>query len=77
MTWHKDEPLPLKAECPEYYRIGSITPFDIIEALDLNFNRGCVVKYVLRAGRKTPDPLEDLRKARNCLDREIQRLEKK
>ena len=32
--------------------------------------------YLARAGKKTADPLEDLRKARWYLDREISRLEK-
>ncbi len=65
---------------PEYYKIEipvlgvTLLPFDIIEALKLNFNLGCVVKYVLRAGRKGP-ALDDLKKARNCLDREVSRLE--
>ena len=46
----------------------------VIEAWDLNFSLGCVVKYVSRAGKKG-DALEDLEKARWYLDREIQRSE--
>lgn len=38
------------------------------------FNLGNAVKYIWRAGIKSPDPLEDLKKARWYLDREIQRL---
>lgn len=45
---------------------------DITE--NLTFNAGNVVKYVARAGRKTEDPLEDLRKAKFYLEREIHRL---
>lgn len=47
--------------------------FDLIEALgfDASFNLGNVLKYLWRAGRKTPDALEDLKKARTYLDREI------
>lgn len=46
---------------------------DITE--NLNFNRGNVVKYVARAGRKDPDrELEDLLKARFYLQREVERL---
>jgi len=41
----------------------------------MNFCLGNVVKYVWRAGEKGPG-LEDLRKARWYLDREIARLEK-
>ena len=47
----------------------------VIEAWDLGFCLGNVVKYVSRAGRKPgADVLEDLRKARWYLDREIRRL---
>jgi len=40
----------------------------------LNFNAGCVVKYMSRYERKS-NPLKDLRKARQYLDFEIARLE--
>lgn len=50
---------------------------DLIDALALNFNLGCVLKYVVRQGRKPNTPaLVDLRKARDCLQREIERLER-
>ncbi len=39
------------------------------------FCLGNVLKYVWRAGRKAPDAIEDLKKARWYLDREIARLE--
>ena len=41
----------------------------------LNFCRGNAIKYLWRAGEKG-DEIEDLRKARWYVDREIQRLEK-
>jgi hypothetical protein len=41
----------------------------------MNFNRGNAVKYIWRAGDKG-DELEDLRKARWYVDREIARLER-
>lgn len=41
----------------------------------MNFNRGNAVKYICRAGFKAPEKeLEDLRKARWYLDREIDRV---
>ena len=40
-----------------------------------NFNRGNALKYIWRAGEKGNE-LEDLKKARWYLDREISRLEK-
>ena len=39
----------------------------------MNFNRGNAVKYIWRCGDKG-DPVEDLRKAIWCLEREIARL---
>lgn len=41
----------------------------------MNFNLGNSVKYIWRAGLKT-NSIEDLRKARWYLDRELQRLSK-
>ncbi|MFI2909438.1 DUF3310 domain-containing protein [Streptomyces sp. PDY-4] len=51
-----------------------------IEVIDLtehlSFNRGNAVKYIARAGRKnSATELEDLRKARWYIDREISRME--
>lgn len=40
----------------------------------MGFNVGNAVKYLWRAGLKSPDEIEDLRKARWYVDREIQRL---
>ena len=46
----------------------------VIEAWSLGFYFGNVVKYILRAGKKDPArELEDLKKARWYLDREIER----
>lgn len=59
----------------DYYESDGIEVFDVIEAFDLNFNLGNVMKYICRAGRKTFDPLPDLRKAYTYLEREIERLE--
>jgi len=68
---------------PEHYRFGGIETIDFIEAKELNYRLGNVIKYVSRAGRKPgddgfvlPKALEDLKKARWYLDREIQHLER-
>lgn len=42
----------------------------------MNFCLGNAMKYIWRAGLKGEDPVEDLKKARWYLDREIQRLSK-
>lgn len=60
---------------PSHYTDGGIETFDFIEAKGLNFARGNVVKYVVRAGKKV-DELEDLKKARWYLDKEIARVER-
>jgi len=47
---------------------------DVCKDYDLNFNRGNVMKYLARAGKKQ-DELQDLRKALDYLQREIAHLE--
>lgn len=61
---------------PPHYG-GGENPYEaikVIEAWGLGFCLGNVVKYLARAGKKGA-LLEDLRKARWYLDREITRLE--
>ena len=47
---------------------------DIIEDYNLNFKRGNVLKYIVRAGKKDNE-LKDLLKARDYLNREIEQIE--
>lgn len=63
---------------PPYYANGWSNGAEVIDLTEhLSFCAGNVVKYVCRAGRKDPDKhLEDLRKARWYLDREIERIER-
>jgi hypothetical protein len=56
---------------PPHYKTGGIETIDFIEAKDLNYRLGNVVKYVSRAGRKHSDPVQDLEKAAWYLQREI------
>ncbi|MFJ8930620.1 DUF3310 domain-containing protein [Streptomyces sp. NPDC102364] len=51
--------------------------FEVIDLIEhLTLNRGNAVKYLARAGRKSPDTeLEDLKKAAWYVQREIKRLE--
>lgn len=57
---------------PDHYKIGGIETIDFIEAKNLNYHLGNVVKYITRADHKGRR-LEDLKKARWYLDREIER----
>jgi len=63
--------LPDNVNHPLHYRAGGLETIDFIEAKDLNYRLGNVVKYVSRAGKKDTDPLEDLKKAAWYLEREI------
>lgn len=60
-------------EHPPHYtqHPSGVECIDIIE--HFNFCRGSALKYIWRAGEKN-DELEDLKKARWCLDREIKRI---
>jgi DnaJ-class molecular chaperone len=59
---------------PAHYTFSAIEPIDVIEAWQLGFHLGNVLKYVARAGRKE-SKLDDLKKARWYLDREIKSME--
>lgn len=58
---------------PPHYTKGGIETIDFIEAKDLNYNLGNVVKYVSRSGLKGTR-IEDLKKAKWYLEREISSL---
>lgn len=60
---------------PNHYNIGGIEVIDFIESWNLSFSLGNAIKYIARAPYKNNE-LEDLKKARWYIDREIQRLEK-
>lgn len=62
---------------PDYYKRGGVEAIDAIEAWGLGFHLGNVVKYIARAGSKTKDGLQDLKKAEWYLSREIERMEHK
>lgn len=56
---------------PKHYQSKTgLEAIDVIEAFDLNFNLGNVIKYILRCGKKDAD-VQELEKARWYLEREI------
>ena len=57
---------------PDHYRTGGIETIDFIEAKNLNYHLGNVVKYITRADHKG-DRLENLKKAQWYLNREIEK----
>lgn len=59
---------------PPHYK-GFSNGAEVIDITEnLSFNAGNAVKYLARAGRKTENPIEDLRKAQWYVQREITRL---
>lgn len=61
---------------PSHYNTGKQDVIDVCKILDLNFNRGNVLKYISRAGKKD-DELQDLQKALEYLKREIDYIKEK
>ena len=56
---------------PKHYQSKTgLEAIDVIEAFDLNFNLGNVIKYILRCGKKDAE-LQELEKAKWYLEREI------
>ena len=54
---------------------GSMDAEVVINKFNLNFNRGNVIKYCIRAGKKDPSrEIEDLEKAKRYIEIEISRL---
>jgi len=61
---------------PEHYggKENSYEAIKVIEAWDLDFCLGNVVKYISRAGKKN-NTIEDLKKAKFYLERKINQME--
>lgn len=66
-----------KVNHPDHYggKDNTYEAIKVIEAWELGFCLGNVIKYISRAGKKD-DILQDLKKAKWYLDREIKKLEK-
>ena len=77
-AWHGSmfEGLANDAIKPDYYQFHGYDVFDIAEHFGLSFPLGNALKYILRHKDETKR-LEDLKKARQCLDRAIELMEKK
>lgn len=58
---------------PNHYPQG-YDVIDFVKDNELNFNEGNVIKYVVRA-RKKGSHIEDLKKAKDYLEREIKHYE--
>ena len=61
----------MRGNAIHYESTGEYDVIDFVQDYKLNFNRGNVVKYIARAGKKD-DELQDLLKAKDYIEREIQ-----
>jgi len=67
----------VKSNKPTHYQTdNNIDIIDFCKMYNLNFNRGNVIKYVARAGKKD-DEIKDLEKALDFIQREIKYLKEK
>jgi hypothetical protein len=64
-----------KVNSPSHYKVGGIETIDFIEAKQLGYHLGNVIKYISRADHKD-DKLENLKKAQWYLNRAVSQLEK-
>jgi len=73
--WQPPEmiPMPDPVNHPPHYKTGGIETIDFIEAKELGYHLGNVIKYVSRAKHKGNE-LEDLKKAQWYLERAIMKL---
>jgi hypothetical protein len=63
---------------PDHYKSATPEAIDVIEGHNLNFNRGNIVKYALRAGKKgdTLQAILDMEKVAWYARREADRMRK-
>tara|TARA_R100001440_G_scaffold41627_1_gene61345 strand:- start:139 stop:357 length:219 start_codon:yes stop_codon:yes gene_type:complete len=67
----------LKIKTPKYYNgLNNYTARRVVENFKLNYNLGTACTYILRAFSKHPDPKEDIQKAIDHLNFELERLNK-
>lgn len=60
---------------PDYYKNYSIEVTDAIQSWGLNYCQGNIIKYIVRCGRKTTDPRQDLEKALWYIRKEISKYD--
>jgi len=60
---------------PDYYKNYSIEVTDAIQSWGLNYCQGNIIKYIVRCGRKTTDPRQDLEKALWYIRKELSKYD--
>lgn len=74
----QEEPKTEMVNHPSHYQSGRFEVIDVIEEFNLGFNLGNVIKYILRSDKKFEGMqlLQDLKKAKWYLEREIRKIDK-
>ena len=63
----------MNGKSPTHYTRGNIEVWDFIRDQGLNYFRGNAIKYICRAGYKSPaTEIEDIKKAIHYLENELQ-----
>lgn len=63
---------------PNHYTSGGIEPIQYIQSHNMNYEKGNVIKYITRAGKKEGESeIKDLKKAQNYIQLLITKLEEK
>ncbi|MBC1498589.1 DUF3310 domain-containing protein [Listeria welshimeri] len=63
---------------PSHYTSGGIEPIQYIQSHNMNYEKGNVIKYITRAGKKEGESeIKDLKKAQNYIQLLITKLEEK
>ncbi|HAA9660342.1 TPA_asm: DUF3310 domain-containing protein [Listeria monocytogenes] len=61
---------------PNHYTSGGIEPIQYIQSHNMNYEKGNVIKYITRAGKKEGESeIKDLKKAQNYIQLLITKLE--
>ncbi|MBC1459693.1 DUF3310 domain-containing protein [Listeria welshimeri] len=61
---------------PNHYTSGGIEPIQYIQSHNMNYEKGNVIKYITRAGKKEGESeIKDLKKAQNYIQLLIKKLE--
>lgn len=65
--------MPDNVNNPQHYKGNGLEAIDVIESFGLGFHLGNAAKYILRAGKKTADASEDIKKAIWYLNRFLEK----
>ena len=76
--WTTNTTQEVEVDTPSYYDgENNYTAIEVVQNFNLNYNLGTACTYILRAYKKHAKPNEDIQKAINHLQFELNKLNKK